>query len=61
MARIKDVDNEDNYQDMPIRLPEGRHGFRERLIGKGTVPPNRWLDMRAQACWAPVTGATVTS
>ena len=47
MDRIKDVGNEDNYQDMPIRLPEGRHGFRERLIGKGTVPPDRRLDKRA--------------
>jgi hypothetical protein len=35
---IKDIGNENNHKDVPIRLPDGRHVFRERFIGKGTAP-----------------------
>jgi len=58
---LKDVGNENNYKDVPTRLPEGSHGFRERFVGKGTVPLTRWLDWRAYARCVPARGRTETS
>jgi hypothetical protein len=58
---LKDIGNEHNFKDVPIRLPEGSHGLRERFIGKGTVPLTRWLDWRACAHYAAASGATETS
>jgi hypothetical protein len=57
----KDAGHENNFEDVPIRLPEGCHGFRERFVGNGTVPLTRWLDWRACAHYAAASGATETS
>ncbi len=57
---LRDVGNENNYKDVPIRLPEGRHDFRERFIDKGTVPLARWLACRAYARDVPESGVTET-
>jgi len=58
---FKEVGNENNNQDVSIRLPEGCRVFRERFIGKGTVPIARWLAGRACARDVPASGVAETS
>jgi hypothetical protein len=57
----KDVGNEKNNKNVPIRLPEGLHGFRERFIDRGNVPLTRWLDCRAYAHGLSTSGTAETS
>jgi len=58
---FKEVGNENNNQNVSIRLPEGCHVFRERFIGRGTVPIARWLACRAWARDVPASGVAETS